>query len=47
MRGNSYAMGATESGASMNHGPGAAEFAQGWLIRVASIWDHLEPGLPA
>ena len=46
MHGNSFANG-NSMGNSMANGPGAAEYRQGWLIRVASIWDHLEPGLPA
>ena len=40
MHGNSYANGNTESGNSHMNGPWAKP--QG----SASIWDHLEPGLP-
>lgn len=44
-RGNSFANGLESAGASVNNGPHSASFQQGWVVRPASIWDHLEPGM--
>ena len=47
-KGNSFANGESIGGGQSTHnGPYAQERRDGWDPRPASIWNHMEPGLPA